>query len=171
ERRLRRALDIFEKASLPCSPGMCPPSWDLSDELAGAMAAVGLKFVGSARDVRTPIAPYALNGMSGKKGVSLIYPERILNGQLLHVPTNFQATSPMERAREIIGLNGLVAIKAHIIKVAAGHVALDGMDSSYRDYLHALFTDLEDRYGDELWWTSMAEMTTMCESLKCGSLV
>jgi hypothetical protein len=162
EFRLQEAIEIWNEAGLPHSPGMCPPAWGLSDELAEAMIAAGLKFVASGRDIRTPIAPGAMNSMSGRKGVSLLYPEEIMNGRLLHFCTNFQATSPIERAHQIIELNGLIAIKAHAVKVAVGHNALDGLDEAYRDYLHRLFTDLEDRYGGDVWWTSMAEITNGC---------
>ena len=42
---------------------------------------------------------------------------------------------------------------------------LDGMDAAYRDYLHRAFSELEDAYGDELWWTSMDEMAARCLDL------
>jgi predicted deacetylase len=164
ERNLRETIAIFTEAELPYSPGMCPPSWGLSDDLAEAMISVGLRFVASARDIRTPIAPDAVNSMSGRKGVSIFYPEKIMEGRLLHFPTNFQATSAVERAHQIVELNGLVAMKAHIVKEAFGFIQLDGLDEAYRDYLHRIFVDLEDRYGDDLWWTSMAEITARCST-------
>jgi hypothetical protein len=167
ERMLRRVVSIFHEAGLPYSPGMCPPAWGLSDDLAQAMIAVGLRFVASGRDIRTEITADAVNAMSGRPGVSLIYPERIMadgggcQSGLLHFCTNFQATSPLERAHQIIALNGLVAVKAHIVKDDGfGHQFLDGLDESYRDYMHRVFAELEDRYGEELWWTSVAEITT-----------
>jgi hypothetical protein len=168
---LQEALDIFEKVHLPRSPGMCPPGWGLSDDLAEAMIAVGLQFVASARDLRTPITGDAVNAMSGRPGVSLIYPEWIMNHRLLHFATNFQATSTFDRAEQVIALNGLVAVKAHIIKKAFGHVALDGMDKAYRDYLHELFCRLEDRFAESLWWTSMAQITSRCLEIEHDSLV
>ena len=157
---LKEALDLFEEVELRLSPGMCPPGWGLSDELAEAMIAVRLKFVASARDLRTPITRDAVSAMSGRPGVSLIYPEWIMNHRLLHFATNFQATSTVDRAEQVIALNGLVAVKAHIVKEAFGHVALDGMDKAYRDYLHEVFCRLEDRFAESLWWTSMAQITS-----------
>ena len=164
ERNLRETIAIFTEAELPYSPGMCPPSWGLSDDLAEAMISVGLRFVASARDIRTPITLDAVNSMSGRKGVSILYPERILGDRLLHFSTNFQATSAIERAHQIVELNGLVAIKAHIVKEAFGFIQLDGLDEAYRDHLHRIFIDLEDHYGDDLWWTSMAEITARCST-------
>ena len=58
-------------------------------------------------------------------------------------------------------LNGLLAIKAHIVKNACGHIALDGMDELYRNYLDLMLSELERRYGDSLWWTSMAEIAAL----------
>lgn len=159
---LQESLNIFEEVHLPCSPGMCPPGWGLSDDLAEAMIAVGLRFVTSARDPRTPITRDAVTAMSGRPGVSLIYPEWIMNHRLLHFATNFQATSTFGRAEKVIALNGLVAVKAHIVKAACGHVALDGMDKAYRDYLHQVFCRLEDRFAESLWWTSMAQIASRC---------
>src|ERR1035437_2212334 len=104
--------------------------------------------------------------MSGRPGVSLIYPEWIMNHRLLHFATNFQATSILDRAEQIIALNGLVAIKAHIVKGS-----LDGMVKEYRDYLHELFCRLEDRFGESLWWTSMVQITARCLQTEHDSLV
>jgi len=91
-----------------------------SDE---CMIETGIKSVASARDLRTPISSAAIANMSGLKGVSLIYPELICGGQLLHLTSNFQATSPVDRAVAIIKNGGLLAIKAHAMKTVSGHTA------------------------------------------------
>lgn len=163
-RALREAVAVFEEAGLPYVPGMCPPGWELSDELADAMIDVGLRFVASARDIRTEISADAVTNMSGLKGVSLIRPELVRAGRLLHVTSNFQATCPVERAVEIVERGGLLAVKAHAVKNALGHVALDGLDELYCNYLDLLFTKLESDYGDSLWWTSMGEIAERCLS-------
>jgi hypothetical protein len=161
-RMLRAMMLAFEEASLPFVPGMCPPCWDLSDDLAAAMLDCGLRFVGSARDLNTPIGPDAVTAMSGRRGVSLIYPELIrlegFSDGLLHMTSNFQATSAVDRALQIVEAGGLVGIKAHIIKSAFGHVALDGLDEVYRNYLDLVLSELEDKYGNAIWWTSMSEI-------------
>jgi hypothetical protein len=43
-------------------------------------------------------------------------------------------------------------------KHGGGHHQLDGLDNRYVDYLHDLFSALERRCGDALWWMSMAEL-------------
>jgi hypothetical protein len=126
--------------------------------LLDAMADTGLSFVASGRDLFTPISKEAVTNMSGMKGVSLIFPQFIHNNKLLHITSNFQATSPIDRAIEIIENGGLLAIKAHIVKDAFGHISLDGLDEVYRNDLDRLFTVLEDRYGDSLLWTSMGDL-------------
>ena len=156
---LQEMLSIFDEAELSYVRGMNPPGWDLSDELAQAMFQAGLKFVISARDIITPISKLAVTNMSGLRGASLIYPTPILGGRLLHFTSNFQATSEIDRAWNIIEQGGLLAIKAHIVKNAVGHVALDGLDLLYRNYLDVLFAMLEDTYGDSLWWTSFDEVS------------
>lgn len=161
-RILSEAIAIFDEAGLDYVRGMNPPGWDLTDSLAEAMLAVGLQFVASARDIVTPVSADALTNMSGLKGVSLIYPERISRGRLLHFTSNFQATSGLERALEIVERGGLLAIKAHAVKNALGHIALDGLDRLYANYLDLVFTILEERYGDSLWWTSMGEVAARC---------
>lgn len=158
-RMLRESIAIFEEAGLTYSPGMTPPGWELSDNLASAMVEVGLQFVASARDIRTPVSQGAVTNMSGLKGVSLIHPQLIRDNQLVHFTSNFQATCPVDRAIEIVECGGLLAIKAHIIKNASGHIALDGMDELYRNYLDLLFAHLENTYADSLWWTSMGELS------------
>lgn len=158
ERILLKIRRVFEQSDLPFARGMNPPGWNLPENLAGAMIAVGLNFVASARDIKTPVSIAAKTNMSGLTDVSLIFPELIYNGRLVHFTHNFQATSPFERAFEVIENNGLLAVKAHIIKNAAGHIALDGLDENYRNRLDALFAELEKRYDDSLWWTSLGEI-------------
>ena len=159
KRILRTMLSIFEQAGLPYVRGMSPPGWDISDALIEGMVDVGLDFVASARDIRTPIARDAVTKMTGLKDAPLIYPTLIANRKLLHFTSNFQATSPIDRACEIIECGGLLAIKAHAVKNALGHVALDGLDALYRNYLDLLFTRLADNYGESLWWTTMGEIS------------
>jgi hypothetical protein len=156
--RLNSAIEIFARADLPLSPGFCPPGWLLTPALAEALAATGFTYVGSARDVRTEVSREARSAMSGLLGVSLLYPETICGGRLVHVTTNFQATSTVDRAFAILDLGGVLAIKAHAIKTLSGYVQLDGLDELYRNYLDTLFSELERRYGDALSWTSMGEI-------------
>ena len=155
---LRESMGLFEEAKLPYVKGMTPPGWNAPPGLVEAMARLEFDFLASARDIRTPITTEARATMSGLQGVSLLRPEWIAGGRLLHLPSNFQATSPIERAVEIVEVGGLVSIKAHIVKSAHGHVALDGVDALYMNYLDVLLSHLEDRFGESLWWTSMGEI-------------
>jgi len=158
-RMLQLSLEIFQAAGLSPVMGMTPPGWNAPAPLINAMKRLDFKFVGSARDLRTPVAAGARSSMSGLSGVALYEPEVLPNG-LVHIPTNFLATSTKERAFEIIELGGLLSVKAHIVKHAVGHTALDGIDGLYCNYLDALFTLLDQRYGDRLWWTTMNEIAT-----------
>jgi hypothetical protein len=155
---LEEAIAIFRKAGLPFARGMTPPGWNAPPALLDAMADLGLDFVASARDILTPVDAEAKANMSGLKGVGLFRPELIHGGRLVHVPANFQATSPIDRAFQIVEAGGLLSIKGHIIKDCCGHIALDGIDPLYRNYLDTLLSALEARYGDALWWTSMGEI-------------
>ena len=162
-------LAAFDEAGLKYVPGLNPPAWDLSDDLAAAAVECGLEFVASARDIQTAISPDATTNMSGLQGVSLIHPALICNERLIHFTSNFQATSEIDRAFEIISHGGLLAIKAHIIKNANGHIALDALDLLYRNYLDVLFSKLRDEYGDSLWWTSMGEISRRCSAKSSGT--
>ena len=155
---LKRATAIAAKARLRTVPGFQAPGWDVHADLADALADTGFRFVAGARDIRTPIAADAVCNMSGPRGLSLIHPQLIAGGRLIHLTSNYQATSPIERAIDIAARGGLISIKAHIYKRAYSYVAVDGLDSAYRDSLHRLFSHLADRYGDALWWTSMHQI-------------
>jgi hypothetical protein len=76
----------------------------------------------------------------------------------VHIGANFQATSDEQRALAILDCGGLLSIKAHAIKDALGHIALDGLDDAYCEMLDRLFERLAVRYGDALWWTTMGEV-------------
>lgn len=155
---LQRAKDIFEAAGIDYTPGMCPPAWNAPPALVEAMADVGMTFLASARDVRTPISHGARTNMSGMKGRSLLYPELLPGGRLVHLTSNFAANNPVERAIDIVERGGLLAVKAHIVKFALGFMAIDGVDDLYMNYLDRVFTELDRRYGDALWWTSMGQV-------------
>ena len=156
---LEEMLRIFDCAKLPFVKGMTPPGWNAPAPLLNAMADLGLDFVASARDIMTPVHIAAKANMSGLKDVDLYRPQLINGGRLVHIPANFQATSSIDRAVEIIEAGGLLSIKGHIVKSCFGHLALDGIDALYCNYLDTLFSRLEDRYGDSLWWTSMGEIS------------
>lgn len=155
---LEQGLQIFNDAGLQHARGFQPPAWNLPPNLVTALAASPLRFVSSARDLETAIAPNALTNMSGLKGVSLIHPQWLVDGRLLHITSNFQATSDPQRAIDIVEAGGLVAIKAHVFKHGGGHTMLDGLDESYCEFLSTLFDTLQQRFGDSLWWTSMGEL-------------
>ena len=145
-------------AGLPVVDGITPPAWTAPPALLAAMAELDMLFVSSARDLDTPIAPGALARGSGLRDVSLLTPQVLPFGRLVHVTTNFQATSSIERAMAILACGGLLAIKAHLLKRFGSYVALDGLDGPYAEYLDRLFTRIEDDYGDRVWWTTMGEI-------------
>jgi Uncharacterized protein conserved in bacteria (DUF2334) len=153
-RMLDEAMAIFQAAGLPRPAGMVPPRYNTPPALVEAMGQAGFSYLASARDILTPATSAAVCAGSGLQGVPLARPA-LLSGGLVHLPANFQATSPVDRAYQVLDGGGLLSIKAHIVKDAVGHVALDGMDDLYRNYLDALFTLLHARYGESLWWTTM----------------
>ncbi|MDX2054181.1 MAG: hypothetical protein SFV15_17405 [Polyangiaceae bacterium] len=157
---LAKMVAVFERAGLPREMGMCPPGWNAPDNLLRAMAAAGLEFVASARDILSAPLTKARAKMSGLRGVPLFEPGLWREPRMAHIPVNFQATSTLERARAILNQGGLLSIKAHIIKNAMGFVALDGVDATYMNYLDALFTVLAREYGESLWWATMGEVST-----------
>lgn len=156
---LDQAMAIFEHARLSFVRGMSPPGWEAPPPLLEAMRDAGLVFVASARDLDTPISGAATAQGSGLRGVSLVRPQRLEPG-LLHFPTNFQATSPLERAIGILECGGLLSIKAHLLAQSGSYRALDGLTPAYRETLHRLFSTIEERFGDRVWWTSMGEMAS-----------
>lgn len=159
EATLAEMESIFAGAAWSYVRGMCPPGWNAPPPLLEAMKRRKFDFVASARDILTPVTDAAVTAMSGVRGAPLLRPAWMGEGEnLLHFTTNFQATSPLERALAVIDAGGLLAVKAHIIKNAYGHIALDGVDQTYLNYLDLLFGELERRYGQRLWWASMGEI-------------
>jgi hypothetical protein len=72
---------------------------------------------------------------------------------------NFQATSPFERAYEILEAGGLLSIKSHAIENACGHIALDALNVSYVSKLFDLFQEISTRFGNSVWWPTFAELS------------
>lgn len=156
---LKKMIQIFENSKILYAKGFTPPAWNASENLIQALINNKIDFLASARDIITPISKDAKNKMSGYQNINILYPEYINENKMIHLPSNFQATNDFNRAFEIIEINGMVSIKAHIIKNAFGHIALDGVDATYMKYLDKLLLEIELRYGDAIWWTSMGEIS------------
>ena len=156
---IEEMMRIFNASNLKHVKGICPPGWNAPKPLIKQLIEHEFDFVASARDIFTDISRDAVNKMSGIKGVSIIHPQRIENNKILHIPTNFQANSKIERSKEIIDNSGLISIKAHMVKSVFGYIAIDGIDELYMNYLDVLMTNLDNEYGEDLWWTSMGEIS------------
>lgn len=153
-------LRIFDKSKINYVKGICPPGWNAPENLINELIENNINFIASSRDIFTDIHKNALTNMSGLKNLPLIYPTMLKNDKLVHIPSNFHATSQIDRALEIIENGGLLSIKAHIIKDAFGYVSYDGIDETYINYLDVLLSHIEKKYGDSIWWTSMEEIST-----------
>ncbi|WP_395064880.1 DUF2334 domain-containing protein [Flavobacterium sp.] len=151
-------LRIFEASKIKNVKGICPPGWNAPKALLDTLVKHNFDYVASSRDVLTPISRDAQCNMSGLKNVPLLYPTFLNNNKIVHIPSNFQVNSSIDRAIEIIENEGLISIKAHIIKQVGSYVALDGVDDLYMNYLDVLLYSLEQKYGDALWFTSMGEI-------------
>lgn len=155
---LRAGQAVFGRAGLPRAAGMQPPAWNAPAPLVAAAEREGLVYLAAARDVVTPIAAGATTAMSGPRGMSLVGPEFFPGTRVVHLCSNFQATSPASRALGIIELGGVVCIKAHIVKQYGTYVALDGIDELYCNYIDLLVDTLRARYGDAVWFATMGEV-------------
>jgi hypothetical protein len=164
-RVIARGLQIFTDAKLNFVNGYVPPAWSAPSALIAALERMNFQFIMAARDLGTAITPDAVVPMSGLADVSLIYPQLIGNGTLVHFTCNFQATSPIDRAVQILDAGGLLHIKAHAFKRIGSHVMLDGLDDLYCNYLDLLLRSLDRRFGDRLWWTHVSEVAARVRSL------
>jgi predicted deacetylase len=168
---LQEARCIFVSAGLRHVPGFAAPAWNTPPALCAALTDADFHFVASARDLDTPVSQGARAAMSGLRGASLIQPTWVMctSGaavrRLVHFTTNFQATSTIERARAIVEAGGLLFIKAHIFKRGGGITMRDGLDEDYCSYLDRLWRELDHRYGDTLWWSSLEEVTNRCRAM------
>ena len=156
---IKEMTRIFKDSGLDHVKGICPPGWNAPEPFLNQLIEHNFDFLASSRDIFTEVNEKAEANMSGIKGVPLIYPTRIKSDRILHIPTNFQANSTVDRAKRIVDHSGLLSIKAHMVKSALGFIAIDGVDELYMNYLDVLFTQLENEYGDDLWWTSMGEIS------------
>lgn len=157
-RRLNLISEIFEQAGLQKPRGFAPPGWAFTNPLLSALESAGYRYVASARDLETLPSHEAVCASSGLQGVSLLFPQFLEGSQIVHLSSNWSATCSIERAEQIIDCGGILSIKAHMIKKLFRHTSADGLDSSFHQYLDKLFTHLERKYGDSLWWASMEEM-------------
>jgi predicted deacetylase len=175
---VREARRIFVSAGLRHVAGFAAPAWNTPPALCTALGDEDFRFVASARDLDTPVGAGARTAGNGLRGASLIEPTWVACAtahepqapgaaahRLVHFTTNFQATSPIERARAVVDAGGLLLVKAHIFKSGGGITMLDGLDDEYCAYLERLWRELDRRYGDALWWTSLEEVTNRCRAM------
>lgn len=160
---IAEVLRIFDESGIEYTKAFFPPGWNAPKELLKSLVKNNINIIASTRDLATPISRTAKTNGSGFRGVSLICPTTMEDGALLHITANFSPTTPIDRAFAVIENGGILHIKAHIAKTAVGYVALDGVDVSYRNYLDAVFTLLEDRYGDGLLWLSLKEIRDLVD--------
>ena len=153
---LVRAMSLFDEAALPCVRGLCPPGWSAPPALLRAMDETGMAFLASARDLESPVSPDGVARGSGLAGVPLFQPARIPGTRLVHVPTNFQATSSLDRARAIVEAGGVLSIKAHLLQGLGRYRALDGLTEDYAAHNHRVLSTLEDEHGDAIWWPPLS---------------
>ena len=158
-RLIAEGQDIMARAGVPLAPGFAPPAWEAPVGLLEGMRDCGLRFIASARDLDTPVTPTAIANGNGLRGVALCAPAYLERWRLVHLPTNFQATSSTARALAIIEQGGLLSVKAHFLERLGSYVALDGLSEAYTAQLDALFSTLDRRYGAALWWPSMSELS------------
>ena len=159
---IKEMILIFNEANLKKVNGICPPGWNAPEPLLDALINNGIDFVASSRDVITPVSKNAIGNMSGLKNLPMIFPSFIKDKKLIHFPTNFQATSRIERAFEIIDNGGLLAIKAHIIDCEM----LDSVKDVYMNYIDLLLCKIEDKYGDDISWKTMGQMSELIKNQK-----
>lgn len=165
---VREARAIFVTAGLRHVPGFAPPAWNTPPALCQALGDEDFRFVASSRDLDTPVTAGARTAGSGLRGASLIQPTWVAGlaaSRLVHFTTNFQATSSIERARAVIEAGGLLFVKAHVFKTGGGITMRDGLDDDYCAYLERLWRELDRRYGETLWWTSLEEVSNRCRAL------
>jgi hypothetical protein len=158
ERILVEAQRIFVAAGISAATGLQPPAWNTPPALVEACSRLGLEYIAGARDIVTPVSPDAVTAMSGPRGMSLIFPEYFAGTRLIHLSSNWQATSRPERAVAILQAGGVLCIKAHIVKQWRSYVALDGLDDLYCNYLDLLCDRIRAEFGDTVWFTSMQEV-------------
>src|SRR5260370_4038938 len=151
---------MFEESGLRYVRVLQRPGWNCGLALQQACRDVGIEWLASARDIQTPVSKDAKTAMSGLSGVSMLFPERIAPN-LVHISTNFQATSAPERAFDILDAGGILSIKAHISKNVPGHTHLDGVDDLYMNYLDRLFDAIQQRYGDAIEWTTLDRLADL----------
>ena len=176
---LEEGRRIFAAAGLRHVQGFAPPAWNAPPALCQALSDADFRFITSARDLDTAVTGEARTAGSGLRGASLIQPTFVRctaeltptgatasSAGLVHFTTNFQATSTIDRALAIIECGGLLLIRAHIFKTGGGITMLDGLDNAYCDYLERLWRELETRYGDALWWTTLAEVADRCRATR-----
>ncbi|MDI1289568.1 MAG: DUF2334 domain-containing protein [bacterium] len=157
-RILREAMQIFADAGLDEPRGMTPPSWNAPPALLDAMEAIGFTYVASACDIGTPVDVAADNQGGGLRGVPAFTPIALPGRRLVHIPTNYRATSTWDRAAAILDAGGLLSVKAHIVKNALGIVALDGLDEAYATQLSELFGRISAEFGESVWWGTMSDV-------------
>lgn len=158
-RSVKRARELFLRAGLPSPRGFCPPAWSAPPNLLAALGLQGFQYVSTTRDIDSHVELGALSMGSGPRGFPAYAAHIIKRLQLVHIPVNFQATSPIGRAVQILEQGGLLSIKAHAIRDACGHIARDYLDSSYVSYLSQLISVIGERFGESVWWATFDEVS------------
>jgi peptidoglycan/xylan/chitin deacetylase (PgdA/CDA1 family) len=158
ETTLDAAQEILARSEIPRATGLQPPAWNTPPALLEACQRLGINYIAGARDIVSEVTRDSLTAMSGPQGMPLIFPAYLNGTSIVHLTSNFQATSRPDRALQILGAGGLLCVKAHIVKQWKTNVALDGVTDLYGNYLGLLVDRIDREFGDSVWYASMNEV-------------
>lgn len=157
-KRLKIAEEIFKNTKIPIEKGFAPPGWGVTDDLINALEAEDFIYIAGDADFKTNVDHRSLSENAGLQGVQLFFPT-LIKGRLVNVPRNWDiGFSPLERARAICRIGGLISVHSHIEDSYHGDHLGNGITVGNIERLSRLLQEMEEKYPGKIWYTSFGEV-------------
>lgn len=152
--KIKEARNIFRKARMPLPRGFAPPGWKVTGSLINVLIEEGFTYIAGAKDHLSPVKPHMYCNEAGMC-VPLFYPETLFGG-LVSIPRNWDIKwSSIERAENIIKINGIMGIHGHVAKTPG--ISNEISRTTIKN-LRELLMHLEKKHPNDIWFTNFADL-------------
>ena len=154
--KIQRALELFETVGVK-PKGFAPPGWGVNDNLVKALKDFKFRYLAGCLDDTVEVGKDAVANQAGIKNVKAFFPTDL--GGIVNIPRNWDIhKSSLERAENVIKLNGILGLHSHILDEYLGERIGNGITENNLKNVEKLLDSIENNSLD-VEFKNFAEVT------------
>ena len=167
--RIKKILEIFSNTGVR-PEGFAPPGWGVNENLLNALSDSEFKYVAGSIDDGVVVEKNSFSKQAGLTNVSAFFPTNL--GKIWNIPRNWDIhKSDIERAEEIIKINGIVGLHAHILDEYLGQKIGNGITEDNLKNVEKLLDYLENSFSEIKYKTFLeVSQDTLSQSMQTQSV-